>query len=248
LAAAAVLRKNIVLYESNRVVGKVNRLIAPFAKAVAIQLPLIHQELKQSVPVPLFPWIQKQGKIEKGAARRAYGLDPDRFTILVFGGSQGAAFLNQLVPAMGKGEWQAIHMAGNEEAATEVRALYCEAGIVAAVKGFESNMGAAYQAADLAICRSGAGTTAELIRYQVPSILIPYPTAADDHQRHNAEFLTAKGGAVWMAQSEATAARIEERMGKLNLAAMRLALATQKEQHSAPMEIDALVAKWGGWG
>lgn len=244
LLAAALTGKKIVLYEANRIMGKVNRLFSPFAKAIAIQLPLQH---KKAVAVPLFPWIQNLDLPEKDEARKAYGLESDRFTVLVFGGSQGASFLNETMPSALSKDTQVIHLAGSEEAAATVRERYRAAGIRAAVKGYESNMALAYSVSDLAVCRSGAGTTAELIRHQLPAFLIPYPFAAEDHQTVNARYLESLGGARWMAQSEATAEKIRKEIGSLDLATMRLALAKQKEQHSAPTDFDQLVAQCGGW-
>lgn len=246
LLAAAVLRKKIVLYEANRVMGKVTRLFAPFAEAVAIQLPLVGHKRKNTVFVPLFPWIVQEAN--RDAARLEFGLESNRQTILVFGGSQGAQFLNETIPEVlkGRSDVQVIHLSGNEASAEEVRKRYKEAQVHAAVKGFESNMALAYAASDFAICRSGAGTTAELIRHKLPALLIPYPFAAEDHQRHNAEFLESLAVASCLLQKNATVKAIEERLCTLDWNGMRLAFGAKKEQDDVPIE--ALVAKVGGFG
>ncbi len=109
---------------------------------------------------------------------------------------------------------QAIHLAGMNER-EETRAAYEKLGIRAVVKPFEKEMARAYAAADLAICRSGAGTIAELIRYELPALLIPYPFASEDHQKKNGEYLTDRGGARLVVQSEASIERIASELDAL---------------------------------
>ncbi len=89
-------------------------------------------------------------------------------------------------------------------------------GVRAVVKVFESDMALAYAAADVAVCRSGAGTIAELIRYRTPALLIPYPYAADDHQRINGTFLAKEAkGARMVVQTEASPERMAEEIAQL---------------------------------
>lgn len=203
LLAAAVFRKKIVLFEANSLLGKVNRLFLPAAEVIALQFPIT---CKKSVLVPLLPWSGKKRLVPKEEARLAFGLDPQRKTLLVFGGSQGAVFLNEVVPQAvqilrGKGfDFQVLHLTGKGN-----RAEYADG---ATVKEFETEMNRAYGAADWVICRSGAGTCAELIRYQKPALLIPYPFASEDHQYINGRFLVEKGGARLVRQQEAQAERI----------------------------------------
>jgi UDP-N-acetylglucosamine--N-acetylmuramyl-(pentapeptide) pyrophosphoryl-undecaprenol N-acetylglucosamine transferase len=178
--------------------GKVTRLFAPFSKHLAAQFPLVDR--KTFTLVPLFPWISKPS-LSKQEAREAYGLDANRFTILVFGGSQGAAFLNEMVPKAIAllGDVQVIHF-GMEENPYSVKSV---------VKLFESDMAKAYAAADFVIGRSGAGTVSELIRYGIPSLLIPYPFAYG-HQQDNAEYLVQRGRAFMLLQKEATPEKIAD--------------------------------------
>jgi UDP-N-acetylglucosamine--N-acetylmuramyl-(pentapeptide) pyrophosphoryl-undecaprenol N-acetylglucosamine transferase len=217
LLAAAILRKKIVLFEANCSVGKVNRLFAPFAKKVAFQFPL---KEKKAAYVPLLPWIGKQTTTLSAAdARKSYGLDPDVFTILVFGGSQGAVFINKTFCAAAhllKKPFQVIHFTGKNDPEIKYEVPHV-------VKPFETEMAKAYAAADLVVCRCGAGTTAELIRFQKPAILIPYPYAYD-HQRKNGEFL--KQGARVLLQATVTAANLAQEIEQMRgeLAAYRQAL------------------------
>ena len=245
LLAAALLRKKIVLYEANRIMGKVNRLIAPFAEAIAIQFPM--QEQRSIVQIASFPWICPEKPI-KQEALKFYGLQESLPTVLIFGGSQGAAFFNQIMPdALQDNQFQVIHLAGNETAAKEVEKRYRAHSIVATVKGFEANMQWAYAAADVAICRSGAGAISELIRYEVPALLIPYPQSRDQHQMENAKYLQSLGVASVLTQETASIQQIRERLFSLPLDAMRLAAIQQKEQHRGQMQFDKLVARIGGF-
>ena len=232
LLAAVFFRKPIILYEPNRSMGKVNQLFAPFAKKIAVQF-LNHERY---TPIPFFPWIGKKLP-EKRAAKEAYGLDPNQSTVLIFGGSQGAKFLNETLPNVAL-QAQVIHLTGKESETVAKR--YEEKGIRAVVKPFESNMTLAYAAADFAICRSGAGTVAELIRYGVPSILIPYPFAYG-HQELNALYIKNLGGGDVLLQNEATPEEIARRIDQLKLEQMRVALRSAEEQNQNLIGLDELV-------
>jgi UDP-N-acetylglucosamine--N-acetylmuramyl-(pentapeptide) pyrophosphoryl-undecaprenol N-acetylglucosamine transferase len=128
----------------------------------------------------------------------------------VFGGSQGAQFLNQIFPRAAEllekqgVAFQVIHLTGKEG-----NASYGKKQFPLCVKPFEKEMGLAYLASDLAVCRSGAGTVAELIRSQIPAVLIPYPFAADDHQKVNGKYLAQTiGGARMLLQRETSAEKL----------------------------------------
>jgi UDP-N-acetylglucosamine--N-acetylmuramyl-(pentapeptide) pyrophosphoryl-undecaprenol N-acetylglucosamine transferase len=199
LMAAAILRKKIILFEANGSLGKVNRFFVPFAEKLALQFPIPH---KKAVYVPLLPWTVKPSSGKK------YEKDPKRMTILVFGGSQGAAFINKTFCEAAKlltFPFQVIHLTGKEDPEVNY-------SVPAVVKSFEEDMAAAYAVADMAVCRCGAGTTAELIRYKIPAVLIPYPYA-HDHQRKNGEFL--KNGARMLLQKDANPVRLASEIEKL---------------------------------
>ena len=204
LLAATLMRRKIVLFEANCMLGKVNRLFSLNAKIVAAQF-VLKKSPKNLCLVPLLPWNGLSVSMEKSRALKQLGLDAGRMTFLVFGGSQGADFLNRFIPACLPDGCQVIHLAGNSEAAAQTAVRYRKAKILSVVKDFESNMPLLYSAADFAICRSGAGTMAELVRYSLPALLIPFPFAADDHQKVNAEFLVKNiRGAVMILEKEAS--------------------------------------------
>jgi UDP-N-acetylglucosamine--N-acetylmuramyl-(pentapeptide) pyrophosphoryl-undecaprenol N-acetylglucosamine transferase len=135
------------------------------------------------------------------------------FHLLVFGGSQGAQSLNAAMSAAAPRLAASIaglrvtHQTGRG-AVDAVRAAYESAGVPAEVLEFIDDMGAAYAAADLVVCRSGATTLAELASVGKAAILIPYPKAADDHQRANAEVVEAAGAARMILDAELDAERL----------------------------------------
>jgi len=210
LAAAFLLRKKIILFEANCTLGKVNRLFLPYAHTLATQF-IQKTEIKKAALVPPLPWVSK-GKIvpSKKEACLYFNLDPKKKTILVFGGSQGASFLNEMLPRVIAHfqDVQAIHFTGKGGSA-----VY---GNPSCVKEFESRMDLAYIAADIVVCRSGAGTVAELLYYRKPSLLIPFPFATENHQFENGRFLAdVVQGALLLEQGQATLEKIEEKLKTL---------------------------------
>ena len=127
--------------------------------------------------------------------------------ILILGGSQGARALNESLPGALKAAFEktaavpVTHQTGEKDV-DSTRAAYAAAGVNANVTAFIDDMGAAYAAARLCICRAGATTCSELTALGKASILIPFPFAADDHQTFNARELQDKGAAVLVPQSE----------------------------------------------
>jgi UDP-N-acetylglucosamine--N-acetylmuramyl-(pentapeptide) pyrophosphoryl-undecaprenol N-acetylglucosamine transferase len=213
LLAAVLLRKKMVLFEANYSLGKANKLFAPFASRIAFQFPFPH---KKAVYVPLLPW----KTIE---STKKYSPDPERITILVFGGSQGAAFINKTfceAAKLLKFPIRVLHFTGKEDPSIQY-------DVPSVVKPFESDMASAYEVADLVVCRCGAGTVAELIRYQKPAILIPYPFAYD-HQKKNGELI--QSGARILLQSETNAEKLAEEINlmKNELQSRKKALAELK--------------------
>lgn len=193
LCAAKWLKIPLILFEANCHLGKVHQLFAKRAHLVASQFPL---NLPNNRLVPFLPWKSSSLFISKQEARRHFGLDPEKQTVLVFGGSQGAAFLNEKVPSLlNKQDLQVIHLTGKDK-----RAHY---KVLAYVAPFEKNMALAYLASDFAITRAGASTIAELLRYQVPALLIPFPHAKQGHQEENARYFQEgmKGG-LFLPQSK----------------------------------------------
>jgi UDP-N-acetylglucosamine--N-acetylmuramyl-(pentapeptide) pyrophosphoryl-undecaprenol N-acetylglucosamine transferase len=172
--------------------------------------------------------------------------------VLVFGGSQGARFLNERVPATlaalaaaAPGLTLSVtHQTGRaDEEAT--RARYAALGLPATVTPFIHDMPAAYAASDLALCRAGALTLAELTAVGLPSLLVPFPHAADNHQEANARDLAAVGAALVVTQAAWQDADVAATLATLaadasRLAAMRAAARTRGRLDAAARITDAL--------
>jgi UDP-N-acetylglucosamine--N-acetylmuramyl-(pentapeptide) pyrophosphoryl-undecaprenol N-acetylglucosamine transferase len=135
----------------------------------------------------------------RAAAARNLGLDPALNTLTITGASQGAATINEAMPAalsqVAMQGWQILHLSGRSHA-EGVRAAYRNLNLAARVIDFTPAMADVWAASDLAVSRSGASTCAELTACGVPSILMPYPFHKDQHQRLNAKVLADAGAAV----------------------------------------------------
>jgi UDP-N-acetylglucosamine--N-acetylmuramyl-(pentapeptide) pyrophosphoryl-undecaprenol N-acetylglucosamine transferase len=181
---------------------------------------------------------------------------PDaRPTLLVFGGSQGAHAINQAIlealPALVRAvpAIHVIHQTGEKEYA-EAQGVYLRTMISAEVSPFIDDMPGAFARADLLVCRSGASTVAEVTAAGKPAIFVPLPTAADDHQRHNAETLAEVGAARLLPQAELTAERLVEEIASLlndRPGLAKMAQATRRFAHpDAAAEIATLAARAAG--
>ncbi len=199
--AARVEKVPVLLVNLDAVPGRANRWIAGRAAQVVTSAPVDPAFASWSV----IPPIVRAGAVStqpKADCRRALGLDPGRPVLLVTGGSQGAASINEFLAAFAASPefgptlagWQIIHQTGRGEEA--VRAAYASAGVPALVAPFFDHMGNCWGAADLAVCRSGAGNVGEVWASRVPAIFLPYPYHKDQHQKFNAGALVKSGGAI----------------------------------------------------
>jgi UDP-N-acetylglucosamine--N-acetylmuramyl-(pentapeptide) pyrophosphoryl-undecaprenol N-acetylglucosamine transferase len=203
---AALLGRPLAIHEQNSVAGLANRVLAGVADRVLCAFP---GALKRATHTgnPVRPEI---AAIPAPAERYAQHSGPVR--ILVVGGSLGAKALNDVVPkALALLPVAARPIVTHQSGAQHVEALkeaYAAAGVQASTPAFIDDMAAAYADADLAVCRAGATTVAELAVAGLPSILVPFPHAVDDHQTTNARFLADAGAAVLVPQSELTPERL----------------------------------------
>ena len=203
--AAWLLGRPLVVHEQNAVAGLTNRVLARFAKRVLEGFPnSFGSGVKaERVGNPVRPEIVAVAPPERRYAGRE---GPAR--LLVFGGSQGAARLNAVLPAA-IGELPTalrpavLHQTGKHNFEETVQA-YRSRGIEADVRPFIDDMASAYGWADLAVCRSGALTVAELAAAGVPAILVPFPAAVDDHQTRNAEYAVKAGAAKLLPEGDLT--------------------------------------------
>ena len=201
------------LHESNTIPGKANRFLARFVDEAFVGFPEAANRLrakKTSVTgTPVRPQFSPSSILHSpsSACRVALGLEPDRPTILVVGGSQGASGLNNLVlsalPLLKEKSWQWLHLTGVADFA-KVEAAYRALGIRADVKPFLVEMELALGAATACVSRSGASSLAEVAAMRLPSVLVPLPTAADNHQMTNALAFEKTGAAKLLEQKIST--------------------------------------------
>jgi len=195
----------IALHESNAILGLANKASLKLGATLFWGLPPVDGNGKV-VGTPIRPALY--GRRDAGDARRALGLDPVKKTVLVFGGSQGAQAFNNGVPKAlsdSKIDAQVLHLAGKGKSAETISA-YKTAGVTATVLDYLDDMAAAYAAADVVVCRSGASTLAELAAQEKSSILVPYPHAAANHQDANARVFEKAGTAVRIPETDLSTA------------------------------------------
>ena len=250
--AARLLGAPIVLHEANVIPGRAVRLFARSAAAVAAGFEETRYHLRKAkLSVVGIPLREELTEAARGLPPREAAVHAP-FRLLVVGGSMGAHRLNEVVPGAlarlkQKGPDVAVTHLTGEDDETAVRAAYQAAGVGAEVIAFTKYMAPLYHNADLAICRAGASTCAELAYFGVPALFVPYPSAAMDHQMANARALEKRGTADVVAESALTPEWLEaylaqtlrkpERLARLREAALKegvkdgtAALATLVEQ------------------
>ena len=210
--AAWVRRIPTVLLEQNAMPGLTNRLLGRLADRVCVSFA----ESAAHFPPARTVETGNPVRLATAAAPRTNR----EFSVLVFGGSAGARRLNEvgveafaLLAKSGTAP-RVVHQTGQAEHGA-VGARYAERGLAADVRAFIDDMPSAYAAADLVVCRAGASTLAELTALGKPAILVPYPFAADDHQRRNAEALVARGAAVMILDREIAAESLAAEIARL---------------------------------
>ncbi len=183
----------LVLLEQNVIPGRVNRWLAPRAALVCTSFPITQKHLPAHCRVRCTGTPIRNGFQPASTGARQ---------LLILGGSSGARTLNEHVPqALARigaslAGWQIVHQTGPVDAAA-TQALYRSLGLTATVVPFLNNMPRVLAATGLAICRAGGATLAELAAAGIPAILVPYPYAANNHQRLNADlFAMARGSVV----------------------------------------------------
>ena len=239
---AKLLGLPLIVHEQNRVPGTTNRLLAHLADQVLEAFPGSFSE-KVKAKCTGNP-LRKDflTSLKKESQRTG-----NEVRILIFGGSQGAQILNETVPeaiaelqSSGLAA-QSVYIKHQTGAAMlfQVDSRYKALDIKAETSAFIDDMVAAYQWADLVICRAGAMTVSEVAAIGVPAIFIPLPNAIDDHQRANARYLTDAGAGLLLMQSELNPVRLAEFIIK---ALKQLAEMSVAAQHCARLDATAVVA------
>jgi UDP-N-acetylglucosamine--N-acetylmuramyl-(pentapeptide) pyrophosphoryl-undecaprenol N-acetylglucosamine transferase len=203
---AAILRRPLVIHEQNSIAGLSNKALARLATRTLCGFPDVlpnalwcGNPVRDSIAALPVPEVRYAGR--EGALK-----------ILVLGGSLGAKAINECVPEAlallpSDARPEVIHQTGKAHL-DAVQQAYQQQGVRAEVQPFLDDMASYYAVADVVICRAGALTVAELAAAGVASILVPFPFAVDDHQTHNARFLSERAAAILLPQSELNAPRL----------------------------------------
>jgi UDP-N-acetylglucosamine--N-acetylmuramyl-(pentapeptide) pyrophosphoryl-undecaprenol N-acetylglucosamine transferase len=216
-----------VLHEANVLPGRVVSLFSRWASAIAGSFEETRYYLRRRDLV-LTGMPLGRGMERAAASRPSPSLDRNRLTVLVMGGSRGSRSLNEMVTRslcdvyrLGY-KIQVVHLAGREDE-ERVRRDYTAVGIPHEVHRFAQSMTDIYEQTDLAICRSGAATCAELSAFGIPALLIPYPYAANDHQTANARAMEKMGAADVVPEQDLSVAWLKDYVAQNIQAPSRLA-------------------------
>ena len=215
---AVLLGKPLVLHEQNSVAGMVNKILAQVADRVFTAFPSVLKNAKW-VGNPLRTAFTQQAQPDLRFAGRTGPL-----RLLVVGGSLGAKALNSIVPqaiALIPPDKRPVitHQSGIKQI-DELRANYSAVGVDATLTPFIDDIATAFADADLIICRAGASTVTEIAAIGAAALFVPFPSAVDDHQTSNAQFLVAQGAAWQIAQSEMTPQKLADLLQKIERAAL----------------------------
>lgn len=212
LLAGRLQKLPTLIHESNAIPGRANLLAARFATRVLLGFSECAARFPgRDCAVTGTPVRRNLGeRLDREEALGRLKLESNRPTLLVMGGSQGAAGVNQtlfkVVPLLGDLPFQIIHLTGEKDDRLAA-ANYQREGIPHYVAPFHHRMEELYSAADLVVSRAGAASLSELSHFRLPSILIPYPFAADDHQTANAKIFVEAGAAELLPENEISVER-----------------------------------------
>jgi UDP-N-acetylglucosamine--N-acetylmuramyl-(pentapeptide) pyrophosphoryl-undecaprenol N-acetylglucosamine transferase len=248
--AARSLGAKTFLHESNTVPGRANRWLARVVNHAFVGFPqaavLLRAVTTSITGTPVRPQFTPTPNSQLPTAH--FGFDSIRPVILVTGGSQGASGLNDAVlfalTALGDraAAWQWLHLTGARDF-EKVKAAYAARGLTAVVKPFLAEMELALGAATVVVSRAGASSLAEIAAMRLPALLIPFPTAADNHQLHNARAFADTGAAKFFEQAAATSANVAAALCELvESQTTRVAMQTALAQWHKP-EAAAVIAE-----
>ena len=209
---ATLLGKSLVLHEQNSVAGMANKVLACVSDRVFTAFPQVFSQ-GQWVGNPLRASFLTQADPQSRFAGRTGPL-----RVLVVGGSLGATALNTIVPQalalIDPAQRPVVtHQSGEKQIET-LLANYAKAGVAASLTPFIEDTAQAFADADLVICRAGASTVTEIAAVGAAAVFVPFPSAVDDHQTRNAQFLVAQGAAWLLPQAELTPQRLADMLQK----------------------------------
>ncbi|WP_442683467.1 undecaprenyldiphospho-muramoylpentapeptide beta-N-acetylglucosaminyltransferase [Stenotrophomonas sp. JC08] len=207
--AARLMDLPLLVHEQNRAPGMTNRILSRFSRRLLTGFPgSFTNGREEVVGNPVRAEIAALPAPEQRLAARSGPMH-----LLVLGGSQGARALNNAVPkalaALADGAGIEVWHQCGEKLHEEALQAYREAGVSGRVDAFIQDMAAAYDWADVVVCRAGASTLAELCAVGIGSVLVPFAAAVDDHQTRNAEYLVERAAAELLKQDDALATHLE---------------------------------------
>jgi UDP-N-acetylglucosamine--N-acetylmuramyl-(pentapeptide) pyrophosphoryl-undecaprenol N-acetylglucosamine transferase len=219
ILAAKKCGSETFLHESNTIPGRANRFLARFVDEAFVGFPETADRLRSSKTLITGTPVRPQFVIRDAPdSRAALGLNPDLPTVLVVGGSQGASGLNDMMvsvlPLLVSKKWQWLHLTGASDF-EKVKAAYAAQKLKAIVKPFLAEMEFALGAATVAVSRAGASSLAEIAAVRLPSLLVPFPVAADNHQFFNALAFEKSGAAKLLEQKNSTPEKIAAILSEL---------------------------------
>ncbi len=221
VVAAKFTRVPVLVVSYDAIPGRASRMAARLATASAVAFESSPLPRKVVTGAPLRAEILSvDPSRDRGRARAVLGLPADRFTVLVVGGSLGSGALNAVVRAFvethqDRADLAVRHVVGSRNDDGTWKPLDLPRGLVYQPLAFETRMDLAYAASDLVVSRAGATAVAELAALGLPSILVPWPLAADDHQTANARALADTGGAVLVPEPQFDADRLAAEIDRL---------------------------------
>ncbi len=206
-----------LIHESNAFPGRVTRLVAPHVNKTLLGFASCANYLRKAKCVTTGTPVRRDLKrFDRIEAAEKVGLDPHRKILFIMGGSQGAHGLNEVILKMlpllesaEREQWQFVHLAGQADA-NLVEINYRRQRLTAVVKAFTNEMQLFYSMADLIITRSGAASLTEISHYSLPSILVPFPAAADDHQTFNARIFEEAKASYLFQESKLSPEKLHE--------------------------------------
>lgn len=234
-----LMGKPLVLHEQNSIAGMANKALALVARRVFTAFPKVFAK-GQWVGNPLRAEFLVQASPEVRFAGRTGPL-----RVLVVGGSLGARALNTVVPqalALIPESMRPIvtHQSGDKQI-EELRGNYAAAGVQAQLTPFIDDTAQAFADADLVICRAGASTVTEIAAVGAAALFVPFPSAVDDHQTHNARFLVDQGGGWLIPQQQLTPALLADMLQKTERSTL-LARGLQAKKMQKVQATEAVVA------
>lgn len=234
-----LMGKPLVLHEQNSVAGMANRVLATMARRVFTAFPNVLKR-GQWVGNPLRAEFLVQATTTERFAGRSGPL-----RVLVVGGSLGARALNSIVPQalslIPEAQRPLVTHQSGEKQIDELRANYAAAGVQADLTPFIDNTAQAFADADWVICRAGASTVTEIAAVGAPALFVPFPSAVDDHQTHNARFLVDQGAGWLIPQGELTPRVLADLLQKTERT-MLISRGLEAKKLQKPLATQAVVA------